>query len=298
MLEHRVKKILRDIIDVAYADVPEEKREKYKWFKLHILPKELKKRNGSYNAKTHIIEVNNPSRGVSQLAKTCLHEVAHHIDWCKRRQLGHGKTFYAEYAKLIYATLDMKIMKKEDMTDEDSGDWKKVEKILEDYVPHHIDYVIENDTIVKVMNGYNVKDVLKEHGYRWNNLEQVWERYLEENEKDKEKEFLEAAGIKNENPEDKTTPWYEIRRNNLYIDAYVLMEAIGDTYEKREALKKHGFTFNTGKKNAWTCKVKASMLEKKKTEIKEDKELEGIEIEMISRKTKKTKPPAKPKQRS
>ena len=291
MLEQRVKKTLEDIIDIAFADIPEEKRERYKWFKLRLVPKELKRRNGQYNLRTHIIEVNNASRGVSQLAKTCLHEVSHHIDWCNRRECGHGKPFYEIYAKLIYAALDMKIMKAEDMIDVHSADCEKVNKIVAQYTPRKIEYTKENKSIIKVMNGYSIKEDLKEHGYHWNNMEQVWELAVEEDEEEAEEGFLVEIGVADTNKND-GKPWYSIEDNSLYIDAYVLIEAKGDTYKNREALKACGLTYNTGKKSAWTLKVKASELEEKKNALIKycyENNVQDIEFAVVGRKVKKQK---------
>lgn len=293
MLEQRVKKTLEDIVDVAFAEVPEEKRQRYKWFKLRFMPKELKKSNGKYNQSTHVIEVNNASRGVTQLAKTCLHEVSHHIDWCNRRESGHGKPFYAIYEKLIYAALDMKILKPEDLIDEHSSDNQKVAAIVARYVPKKIKYIQKDEMLLRVMNAFSIKEDLKERGYRWNNMEQVWELSVSEEEVKEEEAFLVEIGVVDEEPENTQTPWYTLTDNNLYIDAYVLIEASGNTYERREALKACGFTYNTGKKSAWTMKVKASRLKEKMkalNEYKQKNDISDIEFATVSRKVKRKIP--------
>ena len=294
MLDKRVKKILDDIIDVAYGDqgIPEQKFARFKWFKLRILPKEYKTMNGHYVTKEHLVEVFNAYRGVTQIAKTCIHEVAHHIVHCLygiQNVPMHGKEFYDVYAHLIYAALDMNIMEPEELIDLHSGDHKKVEKILEEYDPDPVEYQMEDPVLIKVMNGYKVKDILKEHGYRWNNMEQVWELLPEEDKTEDEVAFLKSNNISGDDPGDRITPWYIVEDNGVKIDAYVLIEAKGDTYALREKLKSHGFTFNTPKKKAWTCKVKASEYNDKIAEIKRDTDLQSLEIKRISRKIKKQK---------
>ena len=296
LLDSRIKKILEDIIDVAYAgtDIPEDIKKRFKWFKLNILTKELARTNGDYNTHTHIVRVYNAHRGVCQMAKTCLHEVAHHIVWClyKNDVKPHGEEFYDNYAMLIYAALDMKILTPDDFLNDNSKDNEKVAEILEDYDPMEVDYRMDNPTIIKVRNSYKVKDALKEHGYKWNNMEQTWEKFLEDETENDEKAFLAGIGVASVDPGNRLDPWYVIEGNNMYIDAYVLIEAVGDTYELREHLKRHGFTFNTNKKKAWTCKVKASEYEQKMLDIMRDEQIgsnSNIRFELISRKSKKRK---------
>lgn len=292
MLEQRVKKILDDIVDVAYGDygIPDQVFNRLKWFKLRILPKEYKSKNGHYVVNDHLIEVFNAYRGVTQIAKTCIHEVAHHIVHCFygiKNVPVHGKEFYDVYAHLIYAALDMNIMEPDDLIDLHSADHKKVAKILEEYDPDPVEYQMDDPVLIKVMNGYKVKDILKEHGYKWNNMEQVWELLPDEDKTDDEIAFLKANNITCDDPCDRMTPWYTVEDNGVKIDAYVLIEAKGDTYALRDKLKNHGFTFNTPKKKAWTCKVKASEYNNKITEIKSDTDLQCLEIKRISRKIKK-----------
>lgn len=256
MLEKRIKKYLEDIIDVAFANDDEKLRQRYKWFKLHILPKENKRVSGYYYENTHVIEVFNPSLGSRHLAKCCLHELSHHIDWCRHGKSGHQAPFYEVYEKLIFASLDMGILQKEDFHDDWSRDKNKVLAILDRYKPHPIAYKTDIPCIIRIFNGFTVKDQLKSAGYRWNTLEQVWE--IEVSDLSMQEKYLSSLKIAKSQEElsEYPDPYYVITDPSMHIDGIIYILAQGQTYDAREILKEYGFFFSKEKK--WLRKVKAS----------------------------------------
>jgi hypothetical protein len=232
------------------------------------------------------------------MAKCCLHELSHHIDWCLNGTTGHKDPFYAVYAMLIYAALDMGILFKETFDDPWSRDQERVKEIIENYCPHEVDYKISNIAVVKVHNSYSIKNQLKENGYKWNSIESVWEKETEDEQE--EEAFLESLGAIMSVPGNTIirSPWYTIDESNMIMDPTVYIEARDwgrRTYDARAALKKQGFYFS-GDTKKWLCKVKSEDYKKKMKEIENDPELTGIEFKCQNRKMKKpatTKKPAK-----
>lgn len=98
------------------------------------------------------------------------------------------------YAKLIYASLDMGILEKKDFDDHWSSDQNKVRTIVEKYIPHPVDYKPDDNPMIRVYNGFKCKEQLKQNGYCWNGVEQVWEKMVQK-ELGEEEQFLSDLGI-------------------------------------------------------------------------------------------------------
>ncbi len=248
-LNVRIKYTLNEIIDHAYADESERQRIKYKRFTVHVLQKENRASSGSYDPRTQKIEIYNLRLGESHIAKCCLHELAHHIDCCKNGKTGHQKPFYNEYEKLIFASLDCGILTKADFQDAWSSDRNKVAKIIEKYTGRKGN--ISGKKILRVYNAYPQKDLLKARGYRYNGIEQTWEK--EYNAADDETSYLESIQIfeKGVNPDG---AWYTLSKPSMHVDAILIVSAEGNTYQARDELKKLGFYY----KNGWKKKLRQS----------------------------------------
>lgn len=245
-LNVKVKKILEDIIDVAYADESEEARLNYKRFFIEIVNKECKTVGGWYAPDKRTIQVFNLSHGSGKTVKTCIHELAHHLDHCKNGKIGHQEPFYAEYRKLLYAALNMRIFTAEDVRNDNwSNDRNKVFAMLDGWEPDFIDYNTDSITI-SVTNGYEKRAMLKGRGYGWDSIQQVWSKEISVEEQADEEIFLEAEGL-----EFRTTDGCE-----LNINAIGYITADGNTYEAKDILKKEGFFFSkNGKKAVWKKKI-------------------------------------------
>lgn len=238
----RIKKMLEDIIDVAYPYETPEERARYKKFYIEILPKEKKSASGHYVLKTHAIQVYNLSLGEKHLAKCCLHELSHHIELRRTGNTGHQKSFYEVYTKLIYAALDMGIMEKHDFDDNWSSDANKVRKIVQAYIPHKVEYKKETRTIY-VRDCFSMKDLLKERDYKWSGLEKAWVKDVDDEED--EITYLESIGVCS----------YEVKDSTLQIDLPCYIGAVGETYSIKDQLKERGFHFKKEKK-CWIKQVK------------------------------------------
>lgn len=188
------------------------------------------------------------------------------------------------YAKLIYASLDMGILEKKDFDDHWSSDQNKVRTIVEKYIPHPVDYKPDDNPMIRVYNGFKCKEQLKRNGYRWNGIEQVWEKMVQK-ELGEEEQFLSDLGILKQPADYVELPetYYAIINPEMYIDAIVYIAAEGNTYDRRERLKEYHFYFSKEKK-LWLCKVKASELKNMLKSLETESDLSGIRFGVLKRK--------------
>lgn len=266
-LNTKIKKILEDIIDVAYAGEPEENLINYKKFCINIVGKECKGVSGWYKPTKRLIEVFNLSRGSNMIVKTCIHELAHHIDQCRNGSSGHQAPFYKEYRDLLYAGLNMRIFTPEDVTTDNwANDRNKVAKIVEEWEPNYIEYDMTSTTTIYVSGGYEQREILKQNGYGWDGIQKKWCKDVKTDEIENEETFLNSLGLEFSSSD------------GLSIEAVAYIIADGNSYEVKDKLKAEGFFFSkNGKKAAWKKKVNAS-------EAKEEIDrLEGIsELSQLS----------------
>ena len=245
-LNIHVKKILDDIIDVAYSGESEENREKYKDFSIYITDKELRSKSGHYISNEHKIEIFNISLGSNVVVKVSIHELAHHIEYCKNKKCGHQDAFYTEFRKLLYAGLNMQLFTVEDVKkDRFHNDSNKVAKIVEEWIPNYIHY--STDSIVfYVKSSYYTEKLLKERGYEWNSAQRIWSRNVFMEEKEQEIEFLNSIHAE-----------YDISEaSSVHIQSVCYINAVATKPVEFEELKKQGFVFQkTNTKIVWKKKV-------------------------------------------
>ncbi len=280
MLELRIKKYMDDIVDEAFKNEDETARSKYKRYYLKILVKEKAMSSGCYYPDKSLIEIYNPSFGAKHLAKCCLHELSHHIDKVKNGATGHQRPFYEVYRKLIYASLDMGILTTGDFDDKFSSDKNKVKAMISDYIPHTVKHEKPEELLLKVKNAFTYKELLKGSGFRWNKIEQTWEKEYSKEDED----FLKSFGIlSDKETEDLSMVYYLVKDNNMYIDAVVYIEASGSTYDCREILKEYHFYFN-GELKKWVYKVDAADKDKMLLILKTDDRLRTCNFGILKRK--------------
>ena len=250
-IEQKIKKYLTDIADAAYPDLSDAVRKQIHFFEVKFVKKERVSTGGIYYSKRTrkipCMEIYNLSLGPEYVAKTCIHEMSHHIEFCLYKKTGHQKQFYEIYQKLIYAALDMGLMMKYSFTDVWSRDKNKVQKIVSGWKPKETDYHFPK-YIIQVYGGYRQKEKIKEAGYWWNQLTQTWEKETDRSEE--EINFLQEIGCKT----------YECAENSLIIHPVVMfVEATGDTFDKKDLLKAEGFSYDT-KTKTWKKKTTTVML--------------------------------------
>ena len=141
-IEKRVKDCLDDVIDIAFARDPEEKRQEYKDYTLTIINQKQREYNALYRLETQAIEIYNPTEGGESLARSALHELSHRVDHVRRGETDHSKIFYTIYRELIYASLNMGVMVEDDFFNapKTTEDAPYVLNFVEHYHPRQVDY--------------------------------------------------------------------------------------------------------------------------------------------------------------
>lgn len=242
----KVKKILEDIIDNAYPDVSDISRNKYKRFYLEIIPKELKSKSGTYFLDKKKIEIYNLSHDSKTIVKTCIHELAHHIDFCNRGTSDHQMEFYECYRALLYAAMNMRIITPEQLKNDFlHADGKKVKKIVDEWKPAYVSY--KSDTFIfRAIGAYEFRYMLKGRGYKWNSMEETWDKECTGEECNTEEGFLRETGI----------TYKKVSASDFNIEAIGYLVCEKDSYLYKDALKEHGFHFHSeGRHKYWRKKV-------------------------------------------
>lgn len=247
-LNAHVKKMLDDIIDVAYCNEPEENRKNYKDFTIDITSRELLSKSGHYIIKERKIEIFNLSLGSEVTVKVSIHELAHHIDQCKNGSTGHKVPFYKEFKTLLYAALNMQLFTPGDVKlDTFHNDSNKVAKIVEEWVPNYVNY--RKDSIVfYVKSSYYTKTLLQKNGYMWDDSQRLWKKEVFIAEKENEITFLNSIHAE-----------YDISEaTSMHIQNVCYINAVATKIAEFEELKRQGFTFQrTNTRTVWKKKMDA-----------------------------------------
>lgn len=233
-----IRKMLQDIIEVAYKKDSSEAIEKYKKFFLEFNSKQVKSFAGRYFPHNKHIEIVGLERPTKHIIITTLHELSHHIDHMQRGKSDHSPTFYAIYEKLIFAALDMGIISFDDINSvSDVSDRNKIKKMLLSYERKEVNY--KNDIyIISIYNSYSIKEFIKRRGgYRWDGLSMTWNKECDINTLNEEKNFLDSLGAE-----------YQISDAKDYNVKAVGKLIVKGGFEFKEILHTNGFYFKKEEK--------------------------------------------------
>ena len=243
----QTKKILNDIISEAYKNDTEEMQKRYKYFTVELLVKSNNTYNGRYNPSKKVIEILNLNQSTEAIVKTCIHELAHHIDYCKNHKTGHKEAFYQEYRTLLYTALNMRILIPDRLFDvRTSQDHNKVKKIVEEWVPAYVEYKTDKQKVKVIIPFDNLtgRESLRLHGYYWNSIEKIWEKEIQSADVDVETKYIDTIGGRLQ-LQDATT---------MTVDAVGYIVTNGNSFDYKDILKENGF-FCSNKK--WYKKISA-----------------------------------------
>ena len=170
----------------------------YKAFYVEYIDKEFKSKHGDYNPKNKHIRVFNLNRTEDQLVVTSIHELAHHINMINDTAHAfepHGQEFYKIYKHLLFKALDMGLFNKWQFlhATADATDSRKVKKMLEEYIPHPIDYR-KDAKLIQVFHAYEIRQKLQERAYKYNAILKCWEK--ETDSPQEETDFLDLLEAK------------------------------------------------------------------------------------------------------
>lgn len=244
-----IRETLCDIALTAYPDFKNPRLLKMFTVELHR-DEQRKSLHGYYSYPKEgrnygVIIMYNFYREDSNLLETCIHELAHHVDWCHRKTSGHDKQFYQIYEKLLFAAFDMGVINCNTFNPAtDASGYAKVNAMVKRYVPHPIDYK-QDKVSLRVPNGYKHKDRLKEAGYRYNGANASWEKEVSNEEKAKEIQFLEEL---------KAEYLVEAISDISFVAKSKYLVAGAGSYEIREELKEAGFRYSASDR-CWKKKI-------------------------------------------
>lgn len=232
-----IKKVLNDLVDYTYKD--SENLEQYKKFFVEVINKNMKSKHGDYNPRTHHIRIFNLYRADAVITATTIHELAHHVDAVNRGNTDHSKEFYNVFQQLLFTGLNMKLFTIEDFlaANRDASDSNKIAKMLEGYEAEYVAYKKDMQKIC-VSNCYSVKDVLKQHGYRYNLVSKDWYKEVSLSEMQTETDFLSKLQV-------------EFRvsdANTVSFEKKMYIVAMKGAYDRREELKEAGFYYSRNEK--------------------------------------------------
>ena len=241
---YQLKQMLNDLVDYTFADDP--KLKAYRSFYIEVVTKDYKGRHGDYTPSTRHIRLMNTYRDENKLIITSVHELAHHINHMQGNTDVHGKGFYANYEKLLHGTLDMGLVKKEEWLAaheecHDSQSENKVQRMIERYQPKNAGYKA-GKTKFTVYDAFDVKEELKEKGFKFNKIVKGWEIELDEDDTSEMKLFLDSKDLK-----------YNISGGNKYIvkdkdkpqtnPKKVWTLSVLNAYPIKDKLKEKGFRY-------------------------------------------------------
>lgn len=258
-----LKKQMNDIIDVAFKNYPYEKRKAYKHFYVYC----LESTRQTFLADCRYYKgTDKPSEirifalkdeAPKAILVTAMHELSHHIDHVNRDKSGHDKEFYEIHKKLLFAAMDMGIIKKTDVTESETmaQNAKKLARMMSEYVPHPVSYQ-DGKRSIHVYGAFDQREMLKERGYKWNALDKAWVLNTTEDSEQEELSILKEAGIDEKNIKTSSEAGVIVR-----LQRYARL--FGVPYEKREVVKKLGFRWKVeGDEKYWERTIDGNELPK------------------------------------
>lgn len=107
----------------------------------------------------------------------------------------------------------------------------------------------------KVFNSFPIKELLKQRGYRYDDIEKSWKKEIENAASEEEMAFLKGiTDTKNISVDE---------GNSMTIEAIYYIIVGGNSYDCKDQLKQSGYYFNgyNHKGNVWVKKIKATTLD-------------------------------------
>lgn len=247
----RIRKYLQDIVEEAYKDeLDADMLKKCITFWFELKNKELKSRAGAYYPAQKKIEITNLGRSGKHVAITCIHKLTHHIDHCLRGASDHSEKFYEIYRKLLYAALNMRIVVPEDVSClSDVSDSNKVKIMIAEWTPQYVVYG-DDKSVIKVMNGFSLKDELKQRGYTYHSSDSSWRKTLDKHLIPDEKVILE--NLINKSAASSVEIIIEDSAVMMAPELKVEITVKGNTFPHKDILKELGFYF---KNKNWLKKM-------------------------------------------
>lgn len=268
--EALIKGALDTVLRYTYPDT----YQKYLSYFLRIRPKELKSKHAHYIRKERMIEIFNLSRDPRFLLITCLHEVAHHVEYEDSGDSDHAEPFYQRLYDLYVIAVGLNLLELLDVTREiDAGDYFGLRACFGDISNWKVPTIPDMEKrMVIVKDGRSFRNILKNKGYHWFTVSQTWQKELNTlEEAEREVQFFLA---------------YSASDNLLirpiisptFLSYYYI--GIENGYEHRYGLKELGYFWEGyGVKKKWVKKVDAQSYY---AELQKLTQFPGIEFKKVT----------------
>ncbi|WP_207002574.1 hypothetical protein [Trinickia mobilis] len=235
---------LKSIAETTYPDRVDKMRN----FSVEVLAQESRTRHGDYHPSTRKIRIYNLSRKTAFIIKTTIHELAHHVDCCFYGKTAHDLQFYTTYKHLLETAHVMGVINIADVTDEiDARDILQLEKKAGRLV--YDQQVAKDGLLIKVDRAFDIRDLLKERGYRYSATEKVWVLECDDSILEDEQGWLHGVT-------DATNVKVVRIAENTIESVYFCILGKNGFYGRQDELKELGFRFD--QKKGWLKRIPAA----------------------------------------
>lgn len=268
--EALIKGTLDTVLRYTYPDT----YQKYLSYFLRIRSKELKSKHAHYIRKERMIELFNLSREPRFLLITCLHEVAHHVEYEDLGESDHAEPFYQRLYELYLTAVGLNLLELLDVTEEtDARDYSELRTCFGDVLNWEVPTIKDMEKrMVIVKDGRSFRNILKNRSYHWFIVSQTWQKELntlEEAEREVQF-FLAYSSLDNLLIRPVISP--------TFLSYYYI--GIENGYEYRYGLKELGYFWEGyGVKKMWVKKVDAQSYY---TELEKLTQFAGIEFKKVT----------------
>lgn len=282
--EALIKGTIDTILKYTY---PNDYKDYLSYF-IRIRPKELKSKHAHYIRKERMIEIFNLSRESRFLLITCIHEIAHHVEYEIYGDSGHDKSFYEIMQELYLTAVGLKLLNLCDVSDQfDTAD----RRCMVSYFGEPIDWEVPiipdmEKRMLIVKDGRSFKDRLRSREFYWFTVSQTWQKEFP-TQQAAEQELAELLLFSNKDN-------FLIRPilSPTFLSYYYI--GIENGYEYRYGLSELGYLWEGyGVNRMWVKKVDAQSYYE---ELRKLTPFAGIEYKKVT--PKETKAPRKRKKKA
>ena len=266
--------LIKGTIDTVLRYTYPDEYKRYLSYFIRIRPKELKSKHAHYIRKERMIEIFNLSREFRFLLITCLHEIAHHVEYEDLGDSDHAEPFYQRLHELYLTAVALRLLDLLDVTEEtDANDYKGLYRYFGEPSNWEVPTIPDMEKrMVIIRNGRSFRNILKNRGFHWFTVSQTWQKEMN-TLKEAEREvqfFLNYAEPEN----------FFIRPviSPTFLSYYYI--GIENGYEYRYGLKELGYFWEGyGVKKMWVKKVDAQSYY---TELEKLTQFAGIEFKKVT----------------
>ncbi|MGO5336799.1 hypothetical protein ACTQZS_08305 [Bilifractor sp. LCP19S3_H10] len=229
---------------------------------LRMVNRNKKAMNGRYLPQTGrdsaVIEIFNLNRTGMEIAVSGIHNLAHHIIFCKYGSEKHSKSFYRCMFQLLSVAVRLGYIQYQKVSY--LPEIKQMAMITGPVTDaYSCEKAVNADLVTLVVDNSKCKtgtrDMLRENGFTYSPVEQLWEKnaYADDGRE------LETRFKKIERIRVKSYPF-----TDLVHDPIITVKVEGKTYEYRDYLAKNGYRYS----GIWNKKIRAKyyVTEKKTVE--------------------------------